>query len=34
MKKIALMGFAFAAAFAMSSCKSGESAYKKAYYQA
>lgn len=34
MKKIALMGFAFAAAFAMSSCKSGESAYKKAYEKA
>lgn len=34
MKKIALMGFAFVAAFAMSSCKSGESAYKKAYEKA
>ena len=34
MKKIALMGFAFVAAFTMSSCKSGESAYKKAYEKA
>jgi cell division protein FtsN len=34
MKKIFLMGFALVAAFAMSSCKSGESAYKKAYEKA
>lgn len=34
MKKIVMMGFALAAAFAMSSCKSGESAYKKAYEKA
>ena len=29
-----MMGFALVAAFAMSSCKSGESAYKKAYEKA
>lgn len=34
MKKIVMMGFALVAAFAMSSCKSGESAYKKAYEKA
>lgn len=34
MKKIFLMGFALVAAFTMSSCKSGESAYKKAYEKA
>lgn len=34
MKKIIVMGFALVAAFAMSSCKSGESAYKKAYEKA
>jgi cell division protein FtsN len=34
MKKIFLMGFALVAAFAMSSCKSGDSAYKKAYEKA
>ena len=34
MKKIALMGFALIMAFGMSSCKSGESAYKKAYEKA
>ena len=34
MKKTIMMGFALVAAFAMSSCKSGESAYKKAYEKA
>lgn len=34
MKKIVMMGFALVAAFAMTSCKSGESAYKKAYEKA
>lgn len=34
MKKIIMMGFALIAAFGMSSCKSGESAYKKAYEKA
>lgn len=34
MKKIVLMGFALIMAFGMSSCKSGESAYKKAYEKA
>ena len=34
MKKIVMMGFALVAAFAMSSCKRGESAYKKAYEKA
>ena len=34
MKKIALMGFALIMAFSMSSCKSGESAFKKAYEKA
>ena len=34
MKKIVLMGFALLSIFGMSSCKSGESAYKKAYEKA
>lgn len=34
MKKTMFMAFAVCAAFAMSSCKSGESAYKKAYEKA
>ena len=34
MKKSVLMGSALIVAFAMSSCKSGESAYKKAYEKA
>ena len=34
MKKIALMGFALTIVLGMSSCKSGESAYKKAYEKA
>lgn len=34
MKKTVIMGFALVAAFGMSSCKSGESAYKKAYEKA